>query len=98
MLTLTEDVVRLIRSAVEVCGMPDGGLRIAPAPASGFEIKLAEAPETDDDTIEVVGARVFVDRSASEVFDGMVLDAEVNETGAITVLAIPQEAYAARDD
>jgi Fe-S cluster assembly iron-binding protein IscA len=86
MLTLTENantiVTTLTRQAVD---SPEGGLRISsPDPNStSFAVAVAAAPEADDKVIIDGDARVFLEENASAALDDKVLDAQLDEQGAV---------------
>ncbi len=89
MLELTDRAVDIIKQAVAVGDLPDGaGLRIAGSPdadteASAFGASLAEEPDSQDEVIEVEGARVFLDPAASSDLDDKILDAQVQPGGGV---------------
>jgi Fe-S cluster assembly iron-binding protein IscA len=86
MLTLTENantiVTTLTRQSVD---SPEGGLRISsPDPESTtFSVAVTQAPETDDQVIVDGDARVFVEENASAALDDKVLDAQLDDQGAV---------------
>jgi iron-sulfur cluster assembly protein len=81
MLTVTTDAAEVIRGLMESGA---GGLRISTGPHSlngqgpALHVELAEAPEVEDEVVDVEGAQVFVDPAAAEALDDKVLDAETD--------------------
>lgn len=84
MLTLTDNAATAVKTISSQIPTEGGGLRIRDTgPETGFELALAETPETGDDVVETDGARVFVDSSASDALEGRVLDADIGEDGSV---------------
>ena len=89
MLVLTEAAAEVVKSVTETPQAPDGtGLRItrpAPEPGGGGDLQLAAAaePGSDDQVVEISGARVFLDAPAAAYLDDKVLDAEVDNAGKV---------------
>lgn len=86
MLTLTENATSLVKTlTTQAVDSPEGGLRISsPEPDSTtFSVTVAPAPEADDQVIVEGDARVFVEENASTVLDDKVLDAQLDEQGAV---------------
>lgn len=92
MLALTERAVDVIKQVVEDSEMPEGaGLRIASQLGAGtLGAVLAAAPESEDEVVEIEGARVFLDPIATPQLEDMVLDAEVQPTGGVKFGVTPQ--------
>jgi iron-sulfur cluster assembly protein len=89
MLVLTENATTVIRNLVDTPELPDGsGIRVASTAdgAKQFTLSAASAPEADDAVVENDGARVFLDGQAAEVLDDKVLDAQVDDKGAVQFL------------
>lgn len=89
MLALTDRAVGIIKQAVEANQLPNGaGVRITastpPAEQSAYSVGLAEAPQLEDEVVDVDGARVFLDEAASSRLDDKVLDAEIDPGGGVT--------------
>lgn len=83
MLTLTENACTIVKQMTDAPEAPDtAGLRITAADA-GFAITAAAAPETSDRVVEQDGATVFLDPTAAEQLESMVLDAGVDDTGSL---------------
>jgi Fe-S cluster assembly iron-binding protein IscA len=86
MLTLTENATTLVKSlTTQAVDSPEGGLRISsPEPnATTFSVAVAPAPQADDQVIIEGDARVFVEENASAALDDKVLDAQLDEQGAV---------------
>lgn len=85
MLTLTENASSAVKNLASQIPTETGGLRIAEAadPQNGYALSLASAPEEGDTVVESDGARVFVDQAASVALDDRILDARVQEDGAV---------------
>ncbi|MCC6269735.1 MAG: Fe-S cluster assembly protein HesB [Microbacteriaceae bacterium] len=85
MLTLTENASTLIRSLAEQSAVAENaGLRIsAGADAAQLSVDLTPAPEPDDKVIESAGARVFLEEIAALALDDKVLDAHMDDDGAV---------------
>jgi iron-sulfur cluster assembly protein len=86
MLTLTENATSLVKTlTTQAVDSPEGGLRISsPEPDSTtFSVAVAPAPEAEDQVIVDGDARVFVEENASAVLDDKVLDAQLDEQGAV---------------
>ena len=86
MLTLTENATTLVKSlTTQAVDSPEGGLRISsPEPnATTFAVAVAPAPQADDQVIIDGDARVFVEENASAALDDKVLDAQLDEQGAV---------------
>ena len=86
MLTLTPTASTVIENLVAREDAPQSaGLRIdAGAPGStDFAVTVAPAPQPGDEVVEAGAARVFLATNASVALDDKVLDAQVNEAGAV---------------
>ena len=86
MLTLTENASTIVRTiTTQTAGAEEGGLRISsPAPESAdLAVAVAGSPEPADEVVEVAGARVFLEENAAAVLSDKILDAEVDEAGAV---------------
>ena len=86
MLTLTENASTIVKTiTVQTTGTEQGGLRItSPAAESAdLSVAVAGAPEPHDAVVEVAGARVFLEENAAAVLADKILDAEVDEAGAV---------------
>lgn len=86
MLTLTQDASTIVKTiADQASGTPDGGLRISAADSDNmdFALALTPAPEPQDQVVEQAGARVFLEEHAAATLADKVLDAQVDEAGAV---------------
>lgn len=85
MLTLTENASALIKNLADQTAVADdAGLRIsADADRTNLTVDLTPAPEPTDEVIESAGARVFLEENAAEALTGKVLDAQLDEGGAV---------------
>jgi Fe-S cluster assembly iron-binding protein IscA len=86
MLTLTENAATAVKTIVERGADADtGGLRIhgAEDPSAGFALSVAGGPESNDAVVDEAGARVFLDAGAAAALDDQVLDAQVDQEGAV---------------
>ena len=93
MLALTENAVDAIKHIVETSDLPEGaGLRIAAQPelAGQYSVSLIEAPEQDDEVVEVEGARVFLDAAVSPAFESKVLDVHAQPGGGLAFTLMEQ--------
>ena len=85
MLTLMENAAEAVKNIVaRTPGEEGSGLRIhgADDPRGGFALTVS-APEEADQVVEASGARVFLDQQASLALDDRVLDAQVDDQGAV---------------
>jgi Fe-S cluster assembly iron-binding protein IscA len=93
MLTLTDNASTIIKNLADQTAVSENaGLRIsATEDAAGLAVDLTPAPEPDDQVVESAGARVFIEQSAAPVLEDKVLDAELDEGGAVTFAIGQQE-------
>lgn len=83
MLTLTENATTIVKQMTEIPEAAEtAGLRITEAEA-GFAVTATNQPEAGDQVVEQDGATVYLDTNAAEKLDAMVLDAGVDDTGAV---------------
>lgn len=83
MLTLTENACTIVKQITDAPDVPEtAGLRITEAEA-GFAVAATHQPEDGDQVVEQAGATVYVEPSAAERLDTMVLDAGVDDTGSV---------------
>ncbi len=83
MLTLTENAATIVKQMTDVPEAAESaGLRISEAEA-GFAVTAANEPLAGDQVVEQDGATVYLDTNAAEKLDAMVLDAGVDDTGAV---------------
>ncbi|GAA3740735.1 iron-sulfur cluster biosynthesis family protein [Leifsonia bigeumensis] len=85
MLTLTENASTLIKNLADQTTVADAaGLRIsAEADSANLSVDLTPEPEPTDQVIESAGARVFLEENAALALDDKVLDAQLDEAGAV---------------
>ena len=86
MLTLTENARTIVKTIiVQATGTEEGGLRITSPAAESVDlaVAVAEAPEPLDQVVEVAGAHVFLEENAAAVMSDKILDADVEEAGAV---------------
>ena len=86
MLTLTENASTVVKTIVEQSETAQqAGLRInqdaVDSPA--LHVMATEAPQPGDQVLEEDGARVFLEETAAETLDDMVLDARVDDNGGV---------------
>jgi iron-sulfur cluster assembly protein len=84
-LTLTENAAAGIRNIVDQPEAPMGcGLRIANDPGAGaLTLSVAATPAEEDQVLDEAGARVFLEREAAVLLDGMLLDADIDRAGNV---------------
>ncbi|MFC4140426.1 Fe-S cluster assembly protein HesB [Microbacterium bovistercoris] len=98
MLTLTENASTIVTTLVtRQTTDPGAGLRIHPTESGTteeprFMVSVAPAPEPGDDIVDSEGTRVFLEHEASEALTDKVLDAGVDEQGAVSFTLLPQPA------
>lgn len=86
MLTLTEDASTIVKTiASQTPGAEDGGLRISAMDSDNVDFALAvtPAPEPQDEVVERAGARVFLEENAAATLSDKVLDAQIDDEGAV---------------
>ncbi|WP_411721727.1 Fe-S cluster assembly protein HesB [Mycetocola sp.] len=86
MLTLTENASTIVRTiTTQTAGSEESGLRISSAApeSADLSVAVAESPEPLDEVVEVAGARVFLEENAAAVLNDKILDAQVDEKGAV---------------
>ncbi|MDN4613992.1 Fe-S cluster assembly protein HesB [Leifsonia sp. F6_8S_P_1B] len=86
MLTLTENASTIVKTLTDQSPTEDAGLRISSSnpDATAFAASVAEVPEPADQVVESGGARLFLEQSAAVVLDDKVLDAQVDDQGAVS--------------
>lgn len=99
MLTLTDNATALVTTLVRRRTDTEGaGLRIhtSDQPTQTGEARLAAdvvvTPEPDDQVLDLPGAPVFLEGEAAIVLDDKILDANVDEEGAVSFSLAPQQA------
>jgi iron-sulfur cluster assembly protein len=90
-LTITDNAGVVVNDIVSRAVTTDtGGLRIVEVPGDQFAVSVADAPGSTEVIAERAGARVFMDEPVAAVLDDKVLDAHVDEDGAVRFLIAPQ--------
>ena len=79
LLTLTPAAVSKVQTFIEDQGaLGDAGLRVAvlPGGCSGFQygLNIEDAPEDDDEVLDLSGVRIFVDPFSVQYLDGVEID------------------------
>jgi len=83
-LTLTENASTVVKSITEQTNEADGaGLRISHDGADALQVAPAAEPQPGDQVVEDGGARVFLEETAAQTLDDKVLDAQVDDQGAV---------------
>jgi len=85
-LTLTPDATTAVKALIDATEeSPEAGLRITQdAPdALALNVLTTSAPHPGDAVLEADGARIFLEENAAVTLDDKVLDAEVNDNGAV---------------
>jgi len=86
MLTLTENASTAIKGLAErALGTETGGLRISSPEegATGLAVAVAPEPAPQDEIVESDGARIFLDATASAAVSDKILDAQLDDDGAV---------------
>lgn len=92
MLTITDNAGLVVSDIVARAVTTDtGGLRIVEAPEEQFAVSVADAPTEAEIVAEQAGARVFMDEPVAAALDDKVLDARVDEDGAVQFLISAQQ-------
>lgn len=96
MLTLTDNATAIVATLVRrKSEADDAGLRIHTA-ATGADgeqrlaVDVVSSPAPADRVIDVPGAHVYVEEEAAIALDDKVLDAGVDEKGAVSFALLPQ--------
>ena len=79
MMTLTATAALKVQDFIAEHGVQESaGLRVAvlPGGCSGFQygLNIEDAPESDDEVLDVQGVRVFVDPFSAQYLDGVEID------------------------
>ena len=79
MLTLTQTATQKVQDFIQEHGVEtDAGLRVAvlPGGCSGFQygLNIEDAPEADDEVLELNGVKVFVDPFSVQYLEGVEID------------------------
>lgn len=84
MLTLTENAADVVQKIVEQnAGAEVAGLRISQEADESLALAPVAASAPGDSVIEENGAKVFLDEGAAALLDDKILDAQVEEDGAV---------------
>lgn len=95
MLTLTDNATSIVTTLVSrQSEAPEAGLRIhstdAAAPGGArLAVLVADHPEPFDQIVQLAGTRLFIDEDAAVALDDKVLDAGIDETGAVSFSVLP---------
>ena len=86
MLTLTENATTIVKTLTDQSPADEAGLRISSSNPdnTAFAAAVYEAPEPADQVVDAGGARLFLEQEAAAVLDDKVLDAQVDEQGAVS--------------
>jgi Fe-S cluster assembly iron-binding protein IscA len=81
MLVLTDNAVMAIRDLTAQQGVPQtGGLRISHDPSDdSLLVAITEQPDQDDQVVDNLGARLFLDQQAARLLADKALDVSVDE-------------------
>ena len=85
MLTLTENASTIVKTLTDQAPQDDAGLRISSSNPqnTAFAAAVTDAPEPADQVVESDGARLFLEPGAAVALDDKVLDAQVDDEGAV---------------
>jgi Fe-S cluster assembly iron-binding protein IscA len=96
MLTLTDTANTIAATIVaQQSTTPEAGLRIHSSGTTDeprFSVTVASVPEPGDEVIGDEELHVFLEQAVSEALDDKVLDATVDEQGAVSFTLLPQPA------
>ncbi|WP_426622888.1 Fe-S cluster assembly protein HesB [Leifsonia sp. McL0607] len=86
MLTLTENASTIVKTLTEQAPEEDAGLRISSSNPqnTAFAAAVTPTPEPADHVVESGGARLFLEPGAAVALDDKVLDAQVDDQGAVS--------------
>jgi len=96
-LNLTVNAVDKVRGFIQEQGATeDSGLRVAvlPGGCSGFQygLNIEDAPEAEDEILDVQGVRVFVDPFSAQYLEGVEIDYVTSMMGSGFTFRNPQAA------
>jgi Fe-S cluster assembly iron-binding protein IscA len=97
MLTLTENASTIVKTLVDQnLTTEDAGLRFAQegVESSGLTVTTAEQPLPGDAVVEQDGAKVYLDETAAVALGDQVLDAAVDQEGAVQFSLLPSSSPA----
>lgn len=85
MLVLTDNAVMAIRDLTAQQGVPQtGGLRITHDPSdNSLLVEIAEEPGQEDQVVDNLGARLFLDARAADLLADKALDVTVDAENAV---------------
>jgi len=86
MLTLTDNAAMVVKTlTVQGTESANGGVRISGSGTDdpGLKVAVTPEPQAADQVVEADGARVFVEQSAALVLEDKMLDAQVDDEGAV---------------
>lgn len=99
MLTLTDNASAIVTTLVtRQSEAPDAGLRIhstaeqGPAGESRLAVLVTTDPDPLDQVVEISGTRLFLDETAAVALEDKILDAGVDDEGAVSFAVLPQVA------
>lgn len=96
MLTLTENANTIAATIVaQQSSEPEAGLRIHSSGTEAeprFAVTVVPTPEPGDSVVGDDEIRVFLEEAAAEALNDKVLDAAVDEKGAVSFSLLPQAA------
>jgi Fe-S cluster assembly iron-binding protein IscA len=95
MLVVTENARTIVKEITDTSAAEINALRITTeagvdAAPTALAITAVTAPEAGDQTIEESGATIHLDAAAAQELDDKVLDAAVDESGAVRFAIAPQ--------
>ncbi|GAA2915052.1 Fe-S cluster assembly iron-binding protein IscA [Microbacterium keratanolyticum] len=97
MLTLTDNATAIVSTLVSRrSSASEAGLRIHTTDEPGadgaarFAVDVASAPEAADAIVEASGARIFLEEQAAVALSDKVLDAAVDDEGAVSFAVLAQ--------
>lgn len=98
MLTLTDNASAIVATLVNrQSDAEDAGLRIhtaamGPAGEARLAVVVVPQPDPEDAVLRVPGAHVYLEEGAAIALSDKVLDAAVDEEGAVSFSVLPQPA------
>ncbi|WBU37895.1 iron-sulfur cluster biosynthesis family protein [Homoserinibacter sp. YIM 151385] len=94
-LTMTPAASTVVKTLVaQNPEVEDGGLRIEADSQAGtdFAVAIAPEPQPTDAVVESDGAKIFLGENAAPILEDKVLDAQVDDQGAVRFAIGAQEA------
>jgi Fe-S cluster assembly iron-binding protein IscA len=94
-LTLTENASNIVKAIVEQNGgTQDAGLRFSAEPTDGAQagalaVTTVEAGQPGDQVVDKDGAKVYLEETAAVALGDQVLDASVDQSGAVQFSITP---------